>query len=107
MKLRAAHTGLGLVLLATLVSALGVVYAKHENRKLFIELQALQAERDAMNVEWGQLQLEQSTQATHARVDAEARGRLGMQPPDPKAIVIIRPVSSPSEGAIPHGSREP
>lgn len=107
MKLRAAHTGLGLVLLATLASALGAVYAKHENRKLFIELQALQAERDAMNVEWGQLQLEQSTQATHARVDAEARTRLGMRSPDPKAIVIIRPVSSPSEGAIPHGSREP
>ena len=97
MKLRAAHIGLGLVVLATLASALGVVYAKHENRKLFIELQALQAERDAMNVEWGQLQLEQSTQATHARVDAEARGRLGMQSPDPSAIVIISPAA--------HGSR--
>ena len=97
MKLRATHIGLGLVVLATLASALGVVYAKHENRKLFIELQALQAERDAMNVEWGQLQLEQSTQATHARVDAEARGRLEMQSPDPKAIVIISPAA--------HGSR--
>ena len=96
MKLRAAHIGLGLVVLATLASALGVVYAKHENRKLFIELQALQAERDAMNVEWGQLQLEQSTQATHARVDAEARGRLGMQSPDPGAIVIINSVAQGS-----------
>jgi cell division protein FtsL len=107
VKLRTAHIGLGLVVLATLVSAFGVVYAKHENRKLFITLQVLQAERDAMNVEWGQLQLEQSTQATHARVDVEARGRLGMQSPDPKAIIIIRPVLNPSEGSISHGSHGP
>lgn len=97
MTLRAAHAGLGLAVLATLASALGVVYAKHENRTLFITLQAQQSERDAMNVEWGQLQLEQSTQVTHARVDAEARGRLGMQSPDPGAIVIISPAA--------HGSR--
>ena len=97
MRLRTAHIGLSLAVLAALAAALGVVYAKHENRTLFIELQALQAERDAMNVEWGQLQLEQGTQATYARVDAEARGRLEMQSPDPGAIVIINPAV--------HGSR--
>ena len=96
--MRVANIGLVLIALAALASALGVVYAKHENRKLFIELQALQAERDAMNVEWGQLQLEQGTQATHARVDAEARSRLGMQPPVAREIVIISPA---------HGARTP
>lgn len=96
MRLRAAHIGLSLVVLATLAAALAAVYAKHENRKLFIELQSLQTERDAMNVEWGQLQLEQSTQATYTRVDAEARGRLGMRSPDPKAIVLINPAAQGS-----------
>lgn len=97
--MRVANIGLTLVAAAALAAALGVVYAKHENRKLFIELQALQAERDAMNVEWGQLQLEQSTQATHARVDTEARSRLGMQPPLPKEIVLISPIA--------HGNHTP
>ena len=46
--------------LAVLMSALGVVYTKHESRKLFVELDRLKTERDQINVEWGRLQLEQS-----------------------------------------------
>jgi len=46
--------------LIVLASSLGVVYAKHQSRKLFVELDILKKERDEMNVEWGQLQLEQS-----------------------------------------------
>jgi len=56
-----------LLFAAVLGSALGVVYSKYQNRKLFIELQALQTRRDEMSVEWGRLQLEQSTWAAHGR----------------------------------------
>lgn len=77
-----------LLVLAALASALAVVYARHEGRKLFIDLQALQQVRDEMDVEWGQLQLEQSTWATHSRIDPIAREQLGMQAPD--AILIIK-----------------
>ncbi|MEW6354516.1 MAG: cell division protein FtsL [Pseudomonadota bacterium] len=79
-----------LLALAVLVSSLGVVYARHENRKLFVELQALQAARDAMNVEWGQLQLEQSTLATHAMIDNAAHAKLNMTLPAPEQVVIVR-----------------
>lgn len=82
---------LGLLGLAVFASAIGVVYAKHENRKLFIELQALQTARDEMNVEWGQLQLEQSTLATHARIDTVARTKLDMITPSPETVVIVKP----------------
>jgi cell division protein FtsL len=53
-------------------------------------LQGLQAERDAMNVEWGQLQLEQSTHTTHGKVENAARQRLGMQIPGPQQVMILR-----------------
>ena len=86
-----------LILLGVVICALGVVAAQHKARKLFAELQKEKDRAQQMEVEWGQLQLEQSTQATHARMDAEARGRLGMQSPDPSAIVIISPAA--------HGSR--
>ena len=60
-----------------------MVYAKHQSRVLFGELQALEAERDRMNTEWGQLQLEQSTLTTHGQVERAAHSRLGMRIPNP------------------------
>jgi cell division protein FtsL len=84
---------LGVLLLAglNLVCAMGVVYAKHQSRALFGDLQALEAERDRMNTEWGQLQLEQSTLTTHGQVERAARKRLGMLSPKPDDVVMVRP----------------
>jgi cell division protein FtsL len=53
-------------------------------------LQELERTRDAMNVEWGQLQLEQGTWATHSRVERIARRRLHMVVPEAESMVIIR-----------------
>ena len=83
--------GFFILLLAVIASSVGVVYAKHQGRKQFIELQALAAERDRMDVEWGQLQLEQSTLTTHGRIESAARERLGMVTPDAGSLVIIKP----------------
>jgi len=64
--------------LIVLASSLGVVYTKHQSRKLFVELDTLKKERDEMNVEWCVLQLEQRTLATHGRIERAAKKRLGM-----------------------------
>lgn len=82
---------LPLLLLFVVATAMGAAYAKHQSRKLFIELQALESERDAMHVEWGQLQLEQSTHTTHGKVEEAARKRLGMGIPGAQQVVILRP----------------
>lgn len=76
---------------AVVVSALAVVYAKYQSRTLFVELQRLNKARDAMEVEWGQLQLEQSTWTDHSRIEGIARSRLGMLLPEPDQIVVVRP----------------
>lgn len=80
-----------LLVAAVIGSALGAIYAKHESRKLFVELQDLTAVRDEMNIEWGQLQLEQSTWATHGRVEELARSKLRMLTPLPEDIYIVKP----------------
>ncbi len=80
-----------LLVAAVMGSALGVVYAKYQTRKLFVELQTLQKIRDEMNVEWGQLQLEQSTWGTNARVEGIARNKLDMIMPPIDAVVIVKP----------------
>lgn len=77
--------------LAVFVSALGVVYAQHESRKLFVQLQDLTEVRDALSVEWGQLQLEQSTWATDGRIERIARKDLNMQLPQSGSVVIVKP----------------
>lgn len=73
-----------------MLSALGVVYSRHESRKLFVALQDAQEQRDAMNTEWGKLQIEQSTWATHGRVAEKARTKLGMVVPKTENIRIIK-----------------
>ena len=75
---------------ALLVSGLGLVFVKYENRKLYTEWQQLVSERDEMNVDWGRLQLELSTWATHPRIERLARERLDMKNPDSDEVVIIR-----------------
>ena len=72
------------------VTALGVVYSKHQSRKLFVQLQTLHESRDEWNVAWGQLQLEQSTWGTHGRIEREARKRLKMEAPQFEDIVVIK-----------------
>ncbi|MEJ1356220.1 MAG: cell division protein FtsL [Candidatus Sedimenticola sp. (ex Thyasira tokunagai)] len=77
--------------LTLLVSATGVVYAKYASRKNFVELQQLRTERDQIDVEWGRLQLEQSTWATHGRIERIARKRLKMHIPPASDVMVIRP----------------
>ncbi len=71
------------------VSAMALVYTKHESRKLFVELEDLTRERDALNIEWGQLQIEQSTWATHARIEQVAADELRLTRPAAEAIFVI------------------
>jgi len=80
-----------ILLLLIVVSALSVVYVKHENRMLYTQLRDLQKQRDLMDVDWGRLQLEQSTWATHSRVDNIARKRLAMRTLDYSEIVVVKP----------------
>ena len=71
------------------LSSLALVSAKHQSRQLFVELERLKSERDRLQIEWGQLQLEQSTWATHARMESLGRGELALVTPPPQEIVLL------------------
>ncbi len=76
---------------AALGSAAGAIYSKHRARELFVTLERLNSERDTLEVEWGQLQLEQSAWSTHAFVERVASTKLRMASPPPKDIELISP----------------
>ncbi|HYC47921.1 MAG TPA: cell division protein FtsL [Burkholderiales bacterium] len=81
------------VLLGILIAcALAVVTAQHQARKLYVQLQKEQELAQQLEVEYGQLQLEQSTWSTHARIERLATRDLGMRVPVPARIQIVAPV---------------
>jgi cell division protein FtsL len=84
-----------ILLLALTACALGLVTSQHQARKLFGELEREQEFAKQLDVEWGQLQLEQSTWAMHARVDKIARERLRMNVPDAKSTQVVMSAASP------------
>ena len=71
------------------VTGIWIVDAKHETRQLFAELQELKREEDRLQIDWGRLQLEQSTYTTHARIEALARERLELDAPDDSQVKIV------------------
>ena len=81
-----------LLLLATLLaSAVAVSFSVHKSRGYLHELQALHTERDQLEVEFGQLLLEQQAWGAYARVGKLAVDQLGMRVPLPHDIVMVRP----------------
>ncbi len=76
---------------ALFVSAVALVYVQHYRRMQFVELRKLERERDAMQVEWGQLKLEQSTWATHERIERLALDALDLRMPTAAEVVLVSP----------------
>lgn len=68
---------LALIVLLSLC-ALMLVYSQYQTRKLFIELEMAQTQTRQLEMEWSQLQLDQSTLGKHARIEAAARKELNM-----------------------------
>lgn len=87
-----------MLLLTVVICALGVVTSQHKARKLFQELEGEQERARQLEVEYGQLQLEMSTWATHPRIEQIARERLKMRTPDVAGKAIEARAAMPAAG---------
>jgi cell division protein FtsL len=75
---------LNIVLTALLVaSALSLVNARYQARHLFIELERYQAQGRQLDIDWAQLQLDQSTLGKNERIEQIATRQLDMTPLTP------------------------
>jgi cell division protein FtsL len=87
------------ILLAVLVlCALGLVTSQHKARKLYAQFEQEQERARALDVEYGQLQLEQSTWAMHGRVEKLAGRALQMSAPDPRHTQVVE-LNAPGNAA--------
>ena len=85
------NLALVLMVSAIVVSAISVVYSKHQSRVEFVALQKLEQHRDHLNEEWGRLLLEQSTYAGPGRIERQAKLKLKMTVPTAQQTVVIKP----------------
>lgn len=79
-----------LLLLANVASAIALIDARQESRRTFVVLSKLEIERDELNIEFGQLQLEHSTWSDAHQVEQIAQTQLGMAIPTPEQTVVLR-----------------
>ena len=83
-------TRLNLLLLAILVGcSLALVTSQHIARKLYVELEKERELLSRLEIEYGQLQLEQSTWATHARIEKIATRDLNLRAPSASRIQVL------------------
>ncbi|WP_245611692.1 cell division protein FtsL [Nevskia soli] len=81
-----------------MISAVAVVQVKQHSRNLTTRLDGQRQERERLQLEWAQLQLEQATLAQHGRVDELARSQFGMV--DPLDYQIVSEVPAPGVPAV-------
>jgi cell division protein FtsL len=87
--------------LALLVCALAVVQVRDRARLQFMDKESLDKEARELEVEWGRLQLELGSLASHTRVDQLARKELGLVPVALDKIVLLSAAGQASTGAQP------
>lgn len=85
-----AHLLLALLALSVMVSALAIVVSSFETRAVFHALQQQRELSNELDMQWGQLLIEQSTFGLEGRIERRAIDDLNMQFPDWSQIVVVR-----------------
>ncbi len=77
-------------LLLVLLSCFAVIHSTHATRELYTQLQVLESRQWHLQEDYGRLLLEESTWASHYRVEKVARTELGMAEPDLAHYKVVR-----------------
>ena len=88
---RSAWVSGAALLMLSVCSAFLVIHSTHDCRQLYARLQVLEASRWHLEEEYGRLLLEQSTWASHHRVEKVATDDLGMLPPGLAELRVVSP----------------
>lgn len=80
----------GVLIVLTVVTALGVVLMRNETRTVFATLEKERDQFDVMRLESVQLLSERSLFSANGRIDEIARERLSMQDPMSESVVYVK-----------------
>lgn len=82
--------GTAVLVILILVSAFATIHSTHACRALYTQLQELESSQWYLQEDYGRLLLEQSTWASHYRVEKVARSDLGMSAPDLEHFKVVK-----------------
>lgn len=97
------HAALVLALLlgaAVLASGVAVINVKYLTREEFGTLQQVRAQRDALDVEWGRLQIQEAALTTHTRIEDNARTQLDMIMPAGGEVRVVEVTAPEDDDAL-------
>jgi len=84
------HLFLIALFIAVVASAMTVIASSHNNRQLMIAHEQLIKEKDALDVEWRHLIIEQSALTEHNLIEREVKEKLNMRRPTRDDEVLLR-----------------
>jgi cell division protein FtsL len=93
-----------LLLLLLLASSVYLVHVSYDARRLFTAVDKAQAEERRLESDFERLKAEKQSQATPSRVEAVARGQLGMRTASP-AVTNYVTYSRPAAASAPADSQ--
>lgn len=84
------HLFLIILFISVIGSAVAVIISTHEHRQLVIAQEKLVQEKDALDIEWRHLIIEQSSLTEHNRIERAVFERLNMRRPTREDEVLLR-----------------
>lgn len=84
------HLFLLCLFFSVIASTLAVIISTHENRQLVIAQEQLVKQKDALDIEWRHLIIEQSSLTEHNRIERTMSEQLGMKRPTREDEVLLR-----------------
>ena len=72
-----------------LASVIAVIWVRHENREVFVELQALYHHRDDLNIKWRNLLTERTSLTRYDQLENWAQTNVKMQAPEERLVLLL------------------
>jgi cell division protein FtsL len=85
---------------AVLASGVAVIHVKYLTREEFGTLQQVRSERDALDVEWGRLQIQEAALTSHTRIEDNARTQLDMIMPAGGEVRVVEVTAAEDDDAL-------
>ena len=79
-----------MLIFVCLASVIAVIWVRHENREVFVELQALYHHRDDLNIEWRNLLTERTALTRHDQLENWAQTNVKMQAPEEQLVLLLQ-----------------